>query len=314
MSHNHRYPALVICFLACSAFCLNAQVISSLNEQNTKIAPAQKEEPKKQTQFSAQKGGEVNIDTTTIYYAYVDSAQKHIESKDWSNAEHFIRQAIQSEPANPNNSLLISNLATLQRYEGKLEEAAKNYTLAIDMTPNALTLLNNRASLYIEMNKISDAISDYERILKLEPDNEEARYNIGMLYLENQDFKSAETQFVDLLRYRPNSILYHQGMAFLNKATGNYSKAASNFSDVIKTSPTVTLLANRADCYLMLNKLSEAADDINSAIQIDPNDGYLYLLRAKLKKMRYEIEESQKDLQLAIDHGIDPALVKQSLK
>ena len=160
----------------------------------------------------------------------------------------------------------------------------------------------------------SDAISDYERILKLEPDNEEARYNIGMLYLENQDFKSAETQFVDLLRYRPNSILYHQGMAFLNKATGNYSKAASNFSDVIKTSPTVTLLANRADCYLMLNKLSEAADDINSAIQIDPNDGYLYLLRAKLKKMRYEIEESQKDLQLAIDHGIDPALVKQSLK
>ena len=46
MSHNHRYPALIICFLACSAFCLNAQVISSLNEQNTKIAPAQKEEPK----------------------------------------------------------------------------------------------------------------------------------------------------------------------------------------------------------------------------------------------------------------------------
>ena len=64
MSHNHRYPALIICFLACSAFCLNAQVISSLNEQNTKIAPAQKVEPKKQTQFSAQKGGEVNIDTT----------------------------------------------------------------------------------------------------------------------------------------------------------------------------------------------------------------------------------------------------------
>ncbi|MGM9869193.1 MAG: tetratricopeptide repeat protein [Sodaliphilus sp.] len=309
-----NYRLLAMCLVVCCTLGIKAQVISSLNEQNTKIAPAQKEAPKKQTQFSAHSGGEVNIDTTTIYYAYLDSAQKYIENQHWSNAECFIRQAIQSEPANPNNSLLISNLATLQRYEGKLEEAAKNYTLAIDMTPNAVTLLNNRASLYIEMNKISDAISDYERILKLEPDNEDARYNIGMLHLENQDFKSAENQFTDLLRYRPNSVLYHQGMAFLYKATGNYAKAVSNFSDVIKSAPSVTLLANRADCYLMLNKLSEAADDINSAIQINPNDGYLYLLRAKLKKMRYEIEESHKDLQLAIDHGVDPELIKQSLK
>lgn len=270
--------------------------------------------PKKQTQFSAQGATKVSIDTTTIYYAYLDSAQNCIDEKNWSKAEDFIRKSIKSEPGNPNNSLLISNLATIQRYQGKLEDAIKNYTLAIDMTPNAITLLNNRASLYIEANKVDNAMSDYKKIIAIEPDNEEARYNIGMIYLEKNDFKEAERQFDEILRYHPNSLLSNEGKAFLCKATGNYAKAASHFSEVIKASPSVTLLANRADCYLMTNKLSEAADDINSAIQITPDDGYLYLLRAKLKKMRYENDESKKDIQLAIDHGVDPKLAKEMLK
>lgn len=292
----------------------NAQVISSLNEQNTKIAKQEKPMPKKQTQFSAQGATKVSIDTTTIYYAYLDSAQNCIDEKNWSKAEDFIRKSIKSEPGNPNNSLLISNLATIQRYQGKLEDAIKNYTLAIDMTPNAITLLNNRASLYIEANQVDNAMSDYKKIIAIEPDNEEARYNIGMIYLEKNDFKEAERQFDEILRYHPNSLLSNEGKAFLCKATGNYAKAASHFSEVIKASPSVTLLANRADCYLMTNKLSEAADDINSAIQITPDDGYLYLLRAKLKIMRYENDESKKDIQLAIDHGVDPKLAKEMLK
>lgn len=105
----------------------------------------------------------MSIDTTTIYYVYLDSAQNCIDEKNWSKAEDFIRKSIKCEPGNPNNSLLISNLATIQRYQGKLEDAIKNYTLAIDMTPNAITLLNNRASLYIEANQVDNAMSDYKK-------------------------------------------------------------------------------------------------------------------------------------------------------
>lgn len=310
--------ANLIALLSLVTLCLpvgaDAQVISSLNEQNTKIAKQEKAEPQKKQQFAAQGTSKVTIDTTTIYYAFLDSAQKHIDEKNWSKAEYFIRQSIKSEPANPNNSLLISNLATIQRFQGKLEDAIKNYTLAIDMTPNAITLLNNRASLYIEANQIDNAVADYKKIITIEPDNEEARYNIGMIYLEKKEFKEADNQFEEILRYHPNSVLSSEGKAFLNKSTGNYAKAASHFSEVIKVSPSASLLANRADCYLMLKKLSDAADDINSAIQITPDDGYLYLLRAKLKKMRYENEEAQKDIQLAIDHGVDPQTVKNMLK
>ncbi len=305
---------LTLCFLLCFGSSVNAQVISSLNEQNTKIAEPQKPKPKRQVQFAPKSASKVSIDTTTIYYTYLDSAQRYIDKKDWSIAEDYIRKAIQSEPANPNNSLLISNLATIQRRQGKLDDAIKNYTLAIDMTPNAITLLNNRASVYVETNQIDKALSDYKKIITIEPDNEEARYNIGMIHLEKNDFKEADHQFEEILRYHPGSLLSSEGKAFLYKTAGNYAKAASYFTEVIKAAPTATLLANRADCYLMLKKLSDAADDINSAIIINPDDGYLYLLRAKLKKMRYENEESEKDIQLAIGHGVDPKVAKDVLK
>lgn len=303
-----------LCLLLCLEVSANAQVISSLNEQNTKIPSTQKDKPKKQVQFAPKSPTRVKIDTTTIYYAYLDSAQTYIDKEDWSIAEDYIRKSIQSEPANPNNSLLISNLATIQRRQGKLQDAIKNYTLAIDMTPNAITLLNNRASLYVETNQIDKALNDYNKIVTIEPDNEEARYNIGMIHLEKNNFKEADHQFEEILRYHPGSLLSSEGKAFLYKAAGNYAKAATYYSEVIKSSPSATLLANRADCYLMLKKLSEAADDINSAIQITPDDGYLYLLRAKLKKMRYENEESKKDVQSAIDHGVDPSIAKELLK
>lgn len=72
---------LTLFLLVSAPISTNAQVISSLNEQNTKIAKQEKAIPKKQTQFSAQGATKVSIDTTTIYYAYLDSAQNCINEK-----------------------------------------------------------------------------------------------------------------------------------------------------------------------------------------------------------------------------------------
>jgi tetratricopeptide (TPR) repeat protein len=100
----------------------------------------------------------------------------------------------------------------------------------------------------------------------------------------------------------------------MHKALGNYAKATQYLSEVIKASPSVSLLGNRADCYLMMRRLNEASEDIANALQVAPDDGYLYLLRARLNRMRYENEAAKRDVQLAIDHGIDPAIAKEILQ
>ncbi len=292
------------------AMTAQAQVIQSINKQNMKFENRDKPEPVKEKPAIDYS---IVIDTTTLYFALIDSAQHHINLKQWAVAERFLLDAIKAEPGNPSNSLLLSNLATMQRRQGKLAEAIKNYSMAIDLTPNAVTLLHNRAALYTVVDSIARAQADYERIMELDPADVESRYNHGMIALNLGDSKTAEKDFNSILSINPNSGMGKQGQGYLNKHAGNYDKAAECFSEVIKVRPTSTLLANRADCYLATKRLNDASLDIANALELDPDDPYIYVLRAKLNKLRFNRSDMERDIKLAVAHGLDEKEVKQLL-
>lgn len=292
------------------AISAQAQVIQSINKQNMKFENRDKPEPVKEKPAIDYS---IVIDTTTLYFALIDSAQHHINLKQWAVAERFLLDAIKAEPGNPSNSLLLSNLATMQRRQGKLAEAIKNYSMAIDLTPNAVTLLHNRAALYTVVDSIACAQADYERIMELDPADVESRYNHGMIALNLGDSKTAEKDFNNILSINPNSGMGKQGQGYLNKHAGNYDKAAECFSEVIKVRPTSTLLANRADCYMATKRLNDASLDIANALELDPDDPYIYVLRAKLNKLRFNRSDMERDIKLAVAHGLDEKEVKQLL-
>lgn len=286
-----------------------AQVINSIGDENMKVPQGLKPQEKKAVSPYL-----ADLDTETLYFQYIDSAQNYIYSHDWPVAEKWLLEAIKQEPDNPNNSLLLSNIATLQRYQGRLADAVKNYTLALDMTPHAVTLLLNRAALYVEMDSVSRAIDDYERVCELDMYNTEARYSLGVLAMENGDNKRAEDLFNEIKRINPNSGLYHEGMGLLHKRNGNHARAAELFTQVIKVQPSAQLLGNRADCYLVLKRLNDAEEDIRTALEMAPGDPYLYLLRAKLNKLRFLRDDMNRDIDTAVSLGLSRDYIRQALQ
>lgn len=274
----------------------------ALNQQNMKFEKGMKPDPIK---VKPPIDNTIPIDTSTVYFALVDSAQQAIKAENWLQAENYLLEAIRSEPGNPSNSLLLSNIATIQRRQGRLNEAIRNYSMAIDLTPNAVTLLHNRAAVYILIDSIALAQADYERIMLIDESDVESRYTHGMLALNLGDTKTAQKDFDDILRINPNSGMAKQGEGYLHKHAGEYEKAAQCFSEVIKVKPSSTLLANRADCYLATKQLNDASIDIANALELDPDDPYLYVLRAKLNKLRFNREDMERDIKLAVAHGID---------
>lgn len=279
----------------------SAQAIQSINERNMKFEKGVKPDPIK---VKPPIDMSIPVDTSTIYFALIDSAQNCINNKQWNRAERFFLDAIRSEPGNPSNSLLLSNIATIQRRQGRLNEAIKNYSMAIDLTPNAVTLLLNRAAVYTLIDSIALAQADYERIMKIDDRDVESRYNHGMLALNTGDSKTAQHDFDDILRINPNSGLAKQGQGYVFKHAGEFEKAAQCFSEVIKVKPTSTLLANRADCYLATKRLNDASLDIANALELDPDDPFIYVLRAKLNKIRFNRADMERDIKLAVAHGI----------
>ena len=285
-----------------------AQVINSIGDENMKVPQGMKPQEKK-----AESPYLPDLDTETLYFQYLDSAQTYIYSHDWPVAEQWLLKAFMAEPDNPSNSLVLSNIATLQRYQGKLAEAVKNYTLALDMTPHAVTLLLNRAALYIEMDSVQRAIDDYERVCELDLYNTEARYSLGVLAMERGDTKRAEDLFNEIKRINPNSGLYHEGMGLLNKRNGNHSRAAELFTQVIKVQPSAQLLGHRADCYLAMKRLYDAEADIRNALEMTPDDPYLYLLRAKLNKLRFQRDDMNRDIDTAVSLGLSRDYINQAI-
>jgi tetratricopeptide (TPR) repeat protein len=285
-----------------------AQVVNSIGEENMKVEQGLKPQPKK-----AENPYVADLDTETPYFQCVDSAQTYIYAHDWPLAEQWLLKALKADPDNPNNSLLLSNIATLQRYQGHLADAVKNYSLALDMTPHAVTLLLNRAALYVEMDSVQRAIDDYERVCELDPYDTEARYSLGVLAMERGDTKRAEDLFNEIKRINPNSGLYYEGMGLLHKHSGNHTRAIDMFTRVIKVQPTVQLLGHRADCHLAMKHLNDAADDIRTALEMDPNDPYLYLLRAKLNKLRFQRDDMEHDIEMAVSLGLSRDYVNQAL-
>ena len=285
-----------------------AQVINSIGEENMKVPKGLKPQEKK-----AESPYLADIDTESPYFQYIDSAQTYIYSHDWPKAEQWLTKAFLIDPDNPGNSMVLSNIATLQRYQGRLAEAVKNYSLALDMTPHAVTLLLNRAALYVEMDSVQRAIDDFERVCELDMYDTEARYSLGVLAMERGDNKRAEDLFNEIKRINPNSGLYHEGMGLLHKRNGNFSRAAELFTQVIKVQPSAQMLGNRADCYLAMKRLNDAEDDIRTALEMTPDDPYLYVLRAKLNKLRFQREDMARDIDTAVSLGLNRDYINQAL-
>ena len=108
------------------------------------------------------------------YDERIARAMDAIEKDSLFLAEQLLKDALNDDPANMNNSLLLSNLGTIQRRMGKNKDALESYTLALNKTPHSIKMLLNRASLYLEMDYLSKAYGDYCSVIDLDPENVEA--------------------------------------------------------------------------------------------------------------------------------------------
>ena len=309
MKTTIRLTVLVWAALLCVA--AQAQVVTQMGKENMRIPTGERPEP--DVPPVTVRPYHVETDSTAAYYLLADSALTFASQGEWVEAERCLRAALASDPDNATNALLLSNLGTVQRHQGHLDDALRTYNLGVDMAPNAVTLLLNRAALLLEMERTQQAEADLERVRALDGTDAESRYSLGMLAVERHEFARAETLFNEILRFAPKSALAHEGLGLMYKEQGDHDRAIERLSAAISDHADARLLANRADCLLTNKRLTEAADDIHRALELDPDDGYLYVLRAKLNKLRWNLDDAARDIDEAVNHGVDRMIAEKLL-
>jgi len=256
----------------------------------------------------------INIQAQT-YEEMVTKSLDYLEAKDYFQAEQALKAALRKEPANPNNIMLMVNLGTIQRNLGKYDEALVSYNIAIDKYPDKSFLRHSRAALYCEMGMYDEAMKDYNAILLYETDDLEALYRRGLLYLNRKELLSAEDDFEKIISIVPENIQGKMGIGLIMKRRGNWKDAEEYYSDLIyKNRSVADLYFNRAECYLHLDKLARANEDINKAFQLGISDPLIYILRGQLRLAQYDKRMAKEDFLKAQEAGVSEEIVNEFLQ
>ena len=249
------------------------------------------------------------------YEKFVEKSFDFLDKNDLVSAEESLRAAMRLEPGNPNNYALLMNLGTIQRRQGKLEDALLSYTAALSRHPNNEAILENRAGLYTEMGEIEKATNDYNALLILNPHHQEALYCRAMLHLQHKNYLLAEQDFDKILEVNEKSVKGRLGHAILEKLRGNYDESERIFNYLINEMPREWILyEGRADLYFMMGKNARAMADINRIFVESTPTAALYVLRGKVKLAQYEKASAALDFKKAEDMGYDKTTIDELIK
>lgn len=249
------------------------------------------------------------------YEELIEKSYDFLDKKDLLSAEESLKAAMRKEPANPLNYALLTNLGTIQRRQGKFEEALLSYTTALSRHPNNITILENRASLYNELGETEKALSDYNTLLIEDPEHQESLYCRGLIYVQLKNFMWAEQDFDKILEINEKSVRARLGYAILEKMRGNYTESERIFNYLISQMPRDWILyEGRADLYFMMGKNARANADISKVFAEGEPSAALYVLRGKIKLTQYERERAISDFKKAESMGYDKKVIEDLIK
>ncbi|MDE6266682.1 MAG: tetratricopeptide repeat protein [Muribaculaceae bacterium] len=249
-----------------------------------------------------------------IYMRMVSDADEAIAKGNFEQAERYLTDALNLQPTNPMNSMLISNLGMVRYYMGNDSLALVTLSHAHNISPASVTILLNRAKVLTSMREIDKALEDYDMVTELDSTVARPYFFRGMVSLNKGDLQNAVSQFNILKQLEPDGYDTNIAMAQLYLVSEQWDKALPYFSELLKLEPAPEFYSGRAWCYLNKGDLSEASDDIARGLKMNSTDPELFLCRAYLNKLRYRQSDSLRDAEDAIRNGADPQRVARILQ
>lgn len=185
--------------------------------------------------------------------------------------------------------------------QGKVSEAIRYYSLALDYNPYHLKSLYNRGVSYLKSQQYAQAEADFDQIMRITPNDYETLEHLANAKFYQEDYSNAVQIYDRLLILKPNDNLYsNRGLA--KSRMKDYESAIQDFGKAIQRNPHDNdYYANRADAYSALKQYDQAIKSYDYAARINPYDAYVYNNRGNAKSEIKAYEEAVVDYNTAIN-------------
>jgi len=211
----------------------------------------------------------------------------------------------------PENAAVYNNRGNALMDLGHPDEAVKDFDRAVALSPNYGAAYNNRGNARVALGQYALAFQDFRKAVELMPQSAVPFNGRGMAHAELKRYHAAVRDLSRAISINPKymAAYHHRADAYLG--LGMYREAAADATQVLTLQPEVTdpnLLLLRARAYAGDKKLNPALEDLNKAIEVNPDLVDAYIERGMVFAQARRFDDAIGDLTRAIE--IDPQNVK----
>jgi tetratricopeptide (TPR) repeat protein len=142
----------------------------------------------------------------------VASAQDHFAKHEFEEAEADYDKILEKDP---NNGLVLANLATIELQANKLDEAEKHIRAALDQNPNDAYNLSTYGYLLFRQEKFKDALVPLSHASELDPENPEVQNYLGVTLSHLGQRAQGETALRKAIQIKPDYAPAHNNLAVM---------------------------------------------------------------------------------------------------
>jgi tetratricopeptide (TPR) repeat protein len=142
----------------------------------------------------------------------------------WRNSETLWSRAL---ACTSRNVVAHSGLGAVLHKQGRLEEAVRQYQLALKINPAHLMAHNNLAAVFFQQGRLEEAIAHYQVALRARPDYAKAHGNLGACFFNQGKVDEAIAEYRRALKLDPDYADAHANLAVALQQQGKAEEAAA---------------------------------------------------------------------------------------
>jgi tetratricopeptide (TPR) repeat protein len=186
------------------------------------------------------------------FQSLIEAAVEKHQLGRWNEAESLYKQIVQILPNleleaeqdslkhQENLIAIITNLGTVLRQQGKLEEAAQTYRQAIALKPDFAEAYNNLGNTLGGQGKLTEAIETYQQSIALKPDFAEAYNNLGNALQDQGKLEEAVQAYQHAISLNPDFAEAHYNLGNIFHGQGKLEEAIEAYHQTLKSNPDFT--------------------------------------------------------------------------
>jgi spermidine synthase len=175
--------------------------------------------------------------------------------------------------------------------EGRLDDAAAQYSEALRINPGSAEAYHNLGVTFFQSGKPSGAIYNYYQALKFDPDSAKAHNNLGIVLAAQGRTDEAINHFDSALQIDTDYVEAQVNLGYQFAKQGRFEEALTHFFEVLEVDPKNAAVETSIGTILSRQgQVSEAITHFDAALGINQNHfpAHYYLGIELLKQGRNE--------------------------